>query len=134
MSAKSVKPSKAIDRQFDPTILKRAREIASAYQIILNFEDGEYFGRGLELPLVMNDGKTPDACVKATRESFVTAVAHMLECGEVPPPPASENKRTEQINIRVSAEEKLLLEEAAKSKGFRGIGDFVRSTSLANVR
>jgi len=134
MSVKSAKLSKAIDRPFDPTILKRAREIASAYQIILNYEDGEYFGRGLELPLVMNDGKTPDACVKATRDSFATAVAHMLECGEIPPPPASENKRTEQINIRVSAEEKLLLEEAAKSKGFRGIGDFVRSTSLANVR
>lgn len=134
MSAKSAKSSKAIDRPFELGILKRAREIAGAYQIILNFEDGEYFGRGLELPLVMNDGKTPDECVRATRESFVTAIARMLECGETPPPPASENKRTEQINIRVSAEEKLLLEEAAKSKGFRGIGDFVRSTTLASVK
>jgi predicted RNase H-like HicB family nuclease len=133
MSAKSKKSSKVIDRPFDRDILRRAAEIARSYQIIIHYEDGEYYGRGLELPYVMNDGKTPDACVRATREALVTAVAYLLEKGEVPPAPATENKRSEQINVRLTPEEKLLLEEAARRKGFRGISDFVRSASLASV-
>ena len=67
------------------------------------------------------------------RESLTTAVATILESGQVPPSPASEQKRSEQINIRVTAEEKLLLEEAARSRGFRGLGDFVRSASLGRA-
>src|SRR5258706_3436155 len=134
-SAKSKSSSKkAIDRPFDPALLRRAREMVEAYQIILHFEDGLYYGRGLELPTVMNHGKTPDACVRATREILTTAVAYMLECGQGPPSPASENKRTEQINVRLTPEEKLLLEETARSKGFRGISDFVRTASLAGTK
>ena len=134
MSAKLKSSSKKIDRPFDPAILRRAREIAGSYQIILHFEDGLYFGRGLELPTAMNHGKTPDECVRATREILTTAVAYMLESGQTPPSPASENKRTEQINVRLTPEEKLFLEEAARTKGFRGISDFVRSASLANAK
>lgn len=86
------------------------------------------------MPTVMNHGKSPDACVRATRDILITAVAFMLESGQTPPSPASENKRTEQINVRLTPEEKLLLEETARSKGFRGISDFVRSASLANAK
>lgn len=134
MSARSKSSSKAVDRPFDRAVLKQARAIADKYQIILQFEDGEYYGRGLEMPFVMNDGKTPDACVRATRESLTTAVATLLEAGDVPPAPASEGKRTEQVNVRLTPEEKLLLEEAARSRGFRGLGDFVRSTALAKTK
>ena len=134
MSAKSKSSSKAVDRPFDATVLKRARAIAEQYQIILQFEDGEYYGRGLEMPYVMNDGKTPDACVRATREALTVAVATLLEAGDAPPAPASEGKRTEQVNVRLTPEEKLLLEEAARSRGFRGLGDFVRSTALARTK
>jgi predicted RNase H-like HicB family nuclease len=133
MSAKSKSSSKASDRPFDANVLKRAREVAEQYQIVLQFEDGEYYGRGLEMPYVMSDGKTPDECVRATRDALTVTVATALERGEVPPAPASDNKRTEQINVRVTPQEKLILEEAARSRGFRGIGDFVRSTSLANA-
>jgi predicted RNase H-like HicB family nuclease len=134
MSGKSKKSSKAIDRPFDSAILQRAQEIAGGYQIIIQFEDGEYYGRGLELPYVMNDGKTPDDCVKATREALTTAVAYLLEKGETPPAPASEQKRSEQVNIRLTAEEKLLLEEAARARGYKGVSDFVRGASLATLR
>jgi len=133
-SAKSKNSSKKIDRPFDQSILRRAREIVSGYQIILHFEDGLYYGRGLELPTAMNHGKTPDECVRATRDILTTAVAYLLESGKTPPAPASENKRTEQINIRLTPEEKLTLEEAARSKGFRGGSDFVRSASLSTVK
>lgn len=117
MTTKPKKSSKkAIDHPFDAVILRKARHIADSYQIILHFEEGEYYGRGLEMPHVMNDGKTPDECVANTREILTTAVAYLLETGEVPPSPASENKRTEQVNIRVTSEEKLLLEEAAQQR------------------
>jgi predicted RNase H-like HicB family nuclease len=134
MSAKSKKPSTRLDRSFAPDILRRAKEIADSYQIIIQAEDGEYYGRGFEMPYVMNDGETPDECVKATREALTVAVAYLLESGKAPPPPASEQTRSEQINIRVTTEEKLLLEEAARSRGFRGISDYVRSASLSNLR
>jgi hypothetical protein len=81
----------------------------------------------------MSDGKTPDECVRNTRDILTTAVAYLLETSQVPPVPASENKRTEQINIRLTVEEKLRLEEAARSKGFRGLSDFVRNASLASA-
>ena len=134
MSAKSSKSRRAVDRPFAQAVLARAAEIAAAYQIILQFEDGEYYGRGLEMPLVMNDGPTPDACVRATRESLTSAVATLLEKGEVPPAPASDAKRSEQVNVRLTVEEKLLLDEAARHRGFKGLGDFVRTTVLASVR
>jgi predicted RNase H-like HicB family nuclease len=136
MSNKQRKSSKnqAIDRPFDPKLLRQARTIADSYHIILHFEDGEYYGRALEMPDVMNDGRTPDECVENTRDILTTVIAFHMEKGESVPLPASENKRTEQINVRLTPEEKLLLEETARSKGFRGISDFVRSASLAGAK
>jgi predicted RNase H-like HicB family nuclease len=107
--------------------------LADQYQIIIQHEDGEYYGRGLEMPHVMNDGRTPDDCVEATRKALTAAVAYLLESGGVPPSPASRNKRTEQINVRVTPGEKIQLEEAARSAGFRGLSDFVRAASLKSV-
>lgn len=121
----------AVDRPFDPKVLKRAQEIASKYQVIIQQEDGEFIGRGLELPNAYEDGSTPDECVKKTREMFVTVVASMIEGGEVPPPPASEGKRTEQVNIRLSAEEKLVLEASARRHGHAGLAEYIRSAALA---
>src|SRR5687767_12730777 len=124
MPAKLKSSSKAIDRPFDSAILRRAKSVAAQYQIVLQFEDGEYYGRGLEMPYVMNDGKTPDECVKATRESLAVAVAVLLEEGEMPPAPASGGKRSEQINVRLTTEEKQLLENVARNRGFKGLADF----------
>lgn len=134
-SKRTRKGDLALDRPFDPAILKQAHEIAASYRLILepNDEVG-YMGTSLEMPNVWGDGRTPDKCVRETREALVSVIATMLEKGETPPAPSTAGRRTEQINIRVTAEEKLLLEEAARNKGFRGISDFVRSTTLSNVR
>jgi predicted RNase H-like HicB family nuclease len=123
-------------RPFAPEILRRAEEIARRYQVIVWFDEecGEYYGRGVELPSAMGDGATPDACVAHTREAFVALVAYMLEEGQSPPPPAIEGVRTEQVNVRLSAEEKLVLETAAQSQGYRGISDFVRAAALSAAR
>ena len=132
ISAKSKKSSGAIDRPFTHEILKRAQDLAQRYQIVLQMEDGEYFGRGLELPTVMGDGKTAEQCVKNTREALVVTVAYLLEEGETPPPPASDETRSVQLNIRLTASEKSLLEQAAQRNGFRGVSDYVRHAALTH--
>jgi predicted RNase H-like HicB family nuclease len=130
MSDKSRKSSKKIDRPFAPGILAKARDIAARYQVILQFEDGEYFGRGLELPRTMADGKTADECVANTREAMVGTVAYLLETGKVPPAPASDQTRSAQVNIRLTPAEKELLESAAHQNGFRGVSDYLRHAVL----
>jgi len=140
MSAKSNKSSKspkkgdAIDRPFDPAIVKRAGQIAGEYRIILEVDDDVgYVGHALELPGALGDGTTPNRCVDSVREAVVSLVAFMLEQGQTPPAPSREAKRTSQINIRVTEEEKLRLEEAARRQGFRGVSDYVRNASLTSA-
>ncbi|MEM6459744.1 MAG: DUF1778 domain-containing protein [Planctomycetota bacterium] len=94
-----------------------------------------YFGQGWELPGAMGEGETPDACVADVRAAMTLMLVSMFEKGETPPPPASasEQKRTEQINIRLTAEEKIRLEAAAARDGFKSLSDFVRAAALASA-
>jgi predicted RNase H-like HicB family nuclease len=115
---------------FEAGILESARRIVRAYDLIVRYEDGEWYGHALEYPEAMGDGKTVDACVRATREALAVAVATMLEAGQAPPPPAREGYRSAQVNIRLTPEEKAVLESKAKSKGFRGLSDFIRTSVL----
>jgi predicted RNase H-like HicB family nuclease len=103
-----------------PEFVARARPIADKYQMIICFEDGEYYGRGVELPFAFGDAKTIEKCAKNTREGFIAAVASMLQDGQVPPAPASEGNHTKQIDVRLSMEQKLVLQETSHKKGFRG--------------
>lgn len=123
--------SKKLNKAFDTKVLAKAKTIAEKYEVIVALEDGEWYGRGLEMPNVFGDGKTPDECLKNTREGLISAVAHLLERGDVIPAPASEGKRTEQVNIRLTAEEKTILGASAKSQGFHGLADFIRAKALA---
>ncbi len=134
MSAKSKKSAKAIDRPFDAKIMAKAKKIAEQYQVILSFEDGHWYGRGLELPGIHGDGKTVDQCVKNAREAFAGWVAYLLEEGKRPPTPAREGTRTTQVNVRLTAEEKVLLEATAKRKGFTGLSDFVRAAAIETAK
>ena len=61
-------------------------------------------------------------------------MAALLEKREHPPAPASQARRSERVDVRLTVEEKLLLDEAARSRGFKGFGDFVRPTALASLR
>jgi predicted RNase H-like HicB family nuclease len=113
-----------------PQYIARAKPIADKYQIVISFEDGEYYGRGVELPFAFGDGKTVEQCVRSTREAFVAAVGSLLQDGFTPPAPASEGKRDQQVNIRLSSEEKLLLETKAKQSGAAGISEYIRAVAL----
>ncbi len=133
ISAKSRSRSGNIDRPFDPAVLARARRIAEQYRLIIRLEDGEYYGQALELPGAMNHGKTPDECMETTIDIVTSTVATMLERGDVPPLPASDERRDEQVNVRLSKLEKVTFEEAARSRGFRGVSDFMRSAAMSSV-
>lgn len=132
MCAKS-KKSAGLKRPVDRHTLAEARAIAATYQVILAEEDGEWAGRGLELPHVFGDGATADACIKDTREAFALAVAHLLEQGKRPPTAAREGSRTMQVNVRLTAEEKALLESVARRKGYQGMSDFIRAAALESA-
>jgi predicted RNase H-like HicB family nuclease len=121
----------AIDRPFAKSLLAKARAIVDQYKIIVEFEDGEWYGHGLEFPTAFGDGKTAAAAVADTREALITGVAYMLEEGRTPPPPAREGNRSVQVNVRLTPEEKAVLESKAKVRGFRGLSDFVRASVLA---
>jgi predicted RNase H-like HicB family nuclease len=134
MSGKSKKSAKAIDRPFAADVLAKARKVVDEYQVIVHREEGRWYGRGLEMPLVFGDGATVEACVKDTREALLGAVAYLLEENERPPAPATAGQRTEQVNVRLTAEEKLLLEASAKRKGFSGLSDFIRAAAVEATR
>ena len=88
----------------------------------------------MEYPNVFVHAKTSDACIRKTREALMVGVAVMLEAGDAPPLAASEEQRTHQVNIRLTAQERLLIDSAARRRGFRGISDFVRTAALAQTR
>ncbi len=118
-------------RPFDPALLRRAREIASSYRLTFEADpDVGYLGSSVELPGVFADGKTIEACARETLEALTTTVATLLETGQRPPSPASEGKREQQVNIRLTADERLRIEEAARVEGFRSVSDYIRAAAL----
>lgn len=135
-SGKKTQPTSDPARPIDPVIRKRAEALVEQYRIVIK-PDPEvvYFGQGWELPGAMGEGETPDACVADVRAAMTLMLVSMFEKGETPPPPASasEQKRTEQINIRLTAEEKIRLEAAAARDGFKSLSDFVRAAALASA-
>jgi predicted RNase H-like HicB family nuclease len=110
-----------------------AAALACVYQVILSFEDGAWYGRGLELPNVFGGGATPERCVRDTRRAMTALISYMLENGERPPSPARSGVRSEQVNVRLSAHEKVRLEHLAKAQGFKGIADLLRAAALERV-
>ena len=127
-----VRKNEAIDRPFASGVLAEAERLAGEYQVAVRFDkkEGGWVGRCVELPLCIGFGADPTACVQETRAVIVTAAATMIENGERMPAPASEEQRTEQINLRITPSEKYRLEDSARRGGFRGVSDFVRSAAL----
>jgi predicted RNase H-like HicB family nuclease len=125
---------KRLDRPFDPAIVREAQSLSRRYQVVIRFDEecGEYYGRGLELPGALGDGRTPDQCVASTRAAMEAVAAFMLETGQSPPTPVAEGSRKIQLNIRVTADEKLIFEQAARSTG-QGLSDFIRAAALVRT-
>lgn len=130
-TSKSSRSSRDLRGPIPADLLRKGMELARRYQVVLWEESGEFYGRGLELPYVMEDGPTADACMKKLRQAMGETVGHLLERGEPAPSPVSEARRTAQVNIRITTQEKSLLEQVARAHGYHGISDYVRDRALA---
>ena len=125
-SSKRNKPSAC---PFDPAVLRRAKKIVADYRLILE-ESTElgYIGSAVEMPTVFADGRTAEQCVRATRQALGVAVATMIDAGRRPP--SSRGKRSAQVNVRLTPDERFQLQDAATRAGFRGLSDFIRAVAL----
>jgi len=133
-SEKKTKKPIDLKKSLKASVLRKAKKISSEYCVTIGKNDRlGYIGSAVEFPTVFADAKTPEACYKATEEALMVAVAVMLENGQRPPQPASAGHRSEQVNVRLTAEEKLLFSNAAMNLGFKGISDFIRNTALDRV-
>lgn len=122
------------DKPFKKGVLEEAAELAREYHIVLEHSERlGFIANSLELPNVYADGRTADACYRAALEAQTVAVAAMLEAGQSPPVPASAKKRTLQVNVRLTPEEKSLLTYASTALGFSGLSDFIRNSALEKV-
>jgi hypothetical protein len=86
------------------------------------------------MPFVLGDGNSPASCIASTRAALVAAVAYLLEQGRPPVPAARLGRRSLQVNVRLTAEEKALLEGTARRKGFEGLSDYMRAAALEAAR
>jgi predicted RNase H-like HicB family nuclease len=119
---------------FSPSIMHKAQEIARDYRIAIEKSDAlGYVGTSIEMPTVFADAKTPGACYEATQQALTVAVATMLEAGQKPPQPAAAMKRTTQVNVRLTYEEKSMIATAAANSGFKGLADFIRNVVLDRI-
>jgi len=82
----------------------------------------------VELPDVYGDGETVAECVEHTIEATEGAVAFMLEEKMRPP---RHGARDRQMNVKLTAIEKLELVELARQAGCNGLSDYVRTKALA---
>jgi predicted RNase H-like HicB family nuclease len=109
---------------------EQAAEIVALYQVVLESDGGHWYGHGVELPHVFADGATPDECVAATRQALTAAVAYLLEQGRTPPAATRSRQRTQQVNVRLTSQEKAAIGETARRKGFSGLSDYIRAAAL----
>jgi predicted RNase H-like HicB family nuclease len=115
---------------YDAAILRRAADLAGAYQVVLRCEKGRYYGFGLELPDAINHGATPEECVRATRDSMTQLVARMLRAGLAPPAPTLDVDRNHQITVRVTPAEQNVIERVARAHGCRSAAEYLRQVCL----
>ena len=130
-SKESSKSVKLQNDRFSARILCKAEKTASQYKVILEKNDRlGFIGTSVEFPTVYADGKTADECYRATQEALMFGVALMIESGRLPPQPSSTEKRTAQVNIRFTPQEKRWLSKTSTNLGYRGISDYIRNIAL----
>lgn len=108
----------------------RAAAIARHYQFVFRESDDGWVGRAVEMPGVVMQHEAMDACAQRLRAGVQRAIVHMLQRGEVPP---VSGKRTVQVNVRFTAEEKLGMEASAYREGFSGVSEFIRHKVLKSM-
>ena len=137
-SAKSKKSNKrtpdvAKNRPFAPAIVRKAAVLVPQYQVIVQWDKEleSYFGRCIEIPNAIGEGKNEAACIEEVRGNINALVLYMLEIGETPPL-ADEPERKAQVNVRFADYEKATAEALAKAAG-KTLSDYIRVSALRGV-
>ena len=119
------------DQEPTPQVLRQARRAMREYTLVIEPDtDLGHIGWAKELPTVFADGRTPDECMRALVFALETALATMIERKDSVPPSARRARRTEQVNIRLTAYEKQILSRESARRGFRGVGDLIRAQAI----
>lgn len=124
-----------IDAPFDPAVLRRARRHASAFgrTTLFDAESGEWVSRCVELPDTIGVGDSARDAMKELTENLAVWFAYLAEQGDPWPDPSSA-PRSEQVNIRLTVQERAEFEAAAKRLGLSSIADLVRLSVLDMIR
>lgn len=110
-----------------------AAALAAQYTVVIARVDGAFRGYSVEMPLVFGGGSTETACAADIRFGLGLTIDGMLEAGERPPAPASRGRREVQMNVRLTPDERLRIEEKARQLGFRSASDYMRRAALRGV-
>jgi predicted RNase H-like HicB family nuclease len=108
-------------------LLETARKTATLYRMTLEEKDGWWTGSSVEIPGTFSSAKTLAECVKKTQFALTLAVAYLMHTKEAVPRPCRDVLRDKQVNVRLTAEEKLYLDTTARSEGFRSASDLIRT-------
>jgi len=126
---------KDLKKILTPAVLREAEKLVDGYKIVIEpNEKAGFVGSAIEFPTAFAKGETRQKCLKATKEVLTAAVATMIHLGGTPPAPASAQRRTAQVNVRLTPTEKDLMTRAAADRGFKGLGDFLRAAAMTSTK
>jgi predicted RNase H-like HicB family nuclease len=115
-----------------PELIESSRQLALRYRLVVERTDsGAYQGTSVELPGVLVRESTLERCAERVIDALAHTIAIMRSRQLAVPSPASEHKRDQQLNVRLTSAERFTIEEAARREGARSIADFVRYAALA---
>jgi len=122
---------KDLKKILTPAVLRKAEKLVDGYKIVIEpHKQSGFLGSAVEFPTAFAKGKTREKCLEATKEVLTAAVATMIHLGGTPPAPAATQRRTAQVNVRLTPTEKDLMARAAAESGFKGLGDFLRAAAI----
>ncbi|RMH28713.1 MAG: hypothetical protein D6693_03520 [Planctomycetota bacterium] len=116
-------------------MLRRAKRHAGRFGRLTLFDSisEEWVCRCVELPDAIGAGATAREAEKALTENLTVWFAYLEEQGEPWPEPASA-PRSEQVNVRLTAQERAEFEAAAKRMGLSSVADLIRLGVLDLIR
>lgn len=122
---------KDLKKVLTPAVLRKSEKLVDGYKIVIEpHNESGFVGSAVEFPTAYAKGKTREECLKATKEVLTAAVATMMHLGGTPPAPASAQRRTAQVNVRLTPAEKDMMSRAATESGYKGLGDFLRAAAI----
>lgn len=109
-----------------PELVQRARDIVQNYSMFISPHSKKGFrGRSVEFPEILVHAPDRASCLKKLEQVLTQVVLTVLKDGGTVPRP-SDGRMTEQLNFKLTFDQKLLVENLASQRGFSGLSEFIR--------